>query len=127
MTWKRPEEWAGEGVDEEEEEGRERLQAIVLVIALGPSNASSPISPRVGAPRVLAALPRPTVLVWERPTPRGLPLGRAVSIILIYIQWVGQVFGEHEHEHAFIINICTTMNWPSILATARVEEEGSES
>ena len=59
MTWKRPEEWAGEGVDEDEEEGRERLQAIVLVIALGPSNASSPISPRVGTPRVLAALPRP--------------------------------------------------------------------
>ena len=84
--------------DEDEEEGRERLQGIVVAFAFAfaawtsPSNASSPISPRVGAPRGLAASLRPprprSPRIWEDPRSRGLLLGRAASIILIYIQWV---------------------------------------
>ena len=69
MTWKRREEWAGAGVPNlcgrAREEGRERLEGIVVVIAfafavqVSPSNASSPISPHVGAPRGLAVFLRP--------------------------------------------------------------------
>ena len=94
-------------MDEDEEDGRERLQGIVIVsvIVSSPSYASSPISLRVGAPRGLAAFPRlsSTRMRMGRPTTHGLPLGHAASIILIYIQWVGeagQVFGEHEEEES---------------------------
>ena len=121
--------------DEGEDVGHERLQGILIVIAFAfvvwtsLSNASSPISSCVGAPRGLAAFLRPPLprspRVWEDLRSRDLPLGRAASIILLYMQWVGegrQVFGEHDHEHIFITNIfmciCTTMDLPSMSATA---------
>ena len=117
--------------DEDKEEVCERLQGIMIVIAIACVVRKVPqtrwCTPRPGR---LPMLPRPhPPRVWEDKRPRGLPLGRRV----IYIQWVGdagQVFGEHKHDHVFIIDIficfCTTMGWPSISATASDEEEESE-
>ena len=88
---------------------------------------------RVGAPHGLAAFPcslvlvlraygkthDPVVCLWVAPC--------SLSLYIFKVGDAGQVFGEHEHEHVFITNtficICTTMDWPSILATARDEEE----
>ena len=119
-------------VDEDEEEGRERLQAIVIVFAFA-FVVRNKSFPRVGAPRGLAVFPCPPhprprpPRVWEDARPRRLPLGRAASIILIYIL-TPKFSGWRARKRARIhYNICTTMNWPSILATAKDEEEGSES